>query len=76
MPIFEYECKECGSSFELLVLGASAPTCAKCGSAQLAKLISAPAPPGQSAALVRSARARAAREGHLSHYSAAERSRG
>lgn len=75
MPIFEFCCQACGAMSEQLVLGATKPTCELCGSEQLTKLISAAAPPGRSKALVRSARAQAAREGHLSNYSAAERSR-
>lgn len=75
MPIFEYKCSDCGQTCELLILGSSQAECAHCGSTQLTKLISAPAPKGQSGALVRSARAQAAREGHFSNYSAAERSR-
>lgn len=75
MPIFEYSCEACGEAFEQLVLGSSTPHCEHCGSERLKKLISAAAPPGRSAGLVRSARARAAREGHFSNYSASERSR-
>lgn len=75
MPIYDYTCDDCGTTFELLVLGSSQAECASCGSTKLTKLISAPAATGQSAALVRSARAQASREGHFSNYSAAERSR-
>lgn len=75
MPIYEYSCETCGQTSEQLVLGSSTPICEACGSASLKKLISAAAPPGRSAGLVRSARARAAREGHFSHYTPSERSR-
>ncbi|HEY6879295.1 MAG TPA: zinc ribbon domain-containing protein [Polyangiales bacterium] len=75
MPIYDFTCDACGKTFELVVLGSSEPECASCGSTKLTKLISTPAATGQSAALVRSARAQAAREGHFSNYSAAERSR-
>ena len=42
MPIFEYRCKDCGHTMELLQRGsaASPPRCEKCGSKALAKLIS------------------------------------
>ena len=75
MPIYEYSCEACGATSEQLVMGSSTPSCERCGSANLKQLISAAAPPGRSAGLVRSARAQAAREGHLSHYSPSERSR-
>ena len=75
MPIYEFSCEACGATSEQLVLGSSTASCERCGSEQLKKLISAAAPRGRSAALVRSARAQAAREGHFSHYSPAERSR-
>ena len=75
MPIFEYSCEVCGATSEQLVLGSSTPSCEQCGSEKLKKLISAAAPPGRSAGLIKSARAQAAREGHFSHYSPSERSR-
>jgi putative FmdB family regulatory protein len=44
MPIFEYECRACGHDFEALVLPTTpAPTCPKCQSADLEKLLSSPA---------------------------------
>jgi putative FmdB family regulatory protein len=75
MPIFDFKCQDCDQTIELVVLGSSTPVCSSCGSTKLTKLISVPAPQGKSAGLVRSARAQAAREGHLSNYSASERSR-
>ena len=75
MPIYEYSCEACGATSEQLVLGSTTPTCERCGSEKLKKLISAAAPAGRSAGLIRSARAQAARAGHLSNYSAAEKSR-
>ena len=44
MPIFEYACKKCGKEFEALVLKTTpAPSCPKCKSSELEKLISRPA---------------------------------
>ena len=44
MPIFEYACKKCGKEFEALVLKTTpAPSCPKCKSVDLEKLISRPA---------------------------------
>jgi putative FmdB family regulatory protein len=44
MPIFEYHCKECGTTYEKIVLNRDAPKppCPQCGSADPEKLISAP----------------------------------
>ncbi len=43
MPIFEYQCKKCGHVAEVLEkAGTNAKhTCAKCGSSEMAKLLSA-----------------------------------
>ncbi len=42
MPIYEYECRRCGKSFEELVMSSSQDVCCPgCGSAELDKLISA-----------------------------------
>ena len=41
MPIFEYKCKKCGAVFEFLVRGNSPkPSCPKCKSKSLEKLVS------------------------------------
>jgi len=42
MPIYDYRCRDCGTTFETLVLTESSPTCPQCGSASLGKLLSAP----------------------------------
>ncbi|MBS3783990.1 MAG: zinc ribbon domain-containing protein [Anaerolineae bacterium] len=42
MPIYEYRCVECGTTFEALVRGKRAVTCPRCGSSSLDKLLSAP----------------------------------
>ena len=42
MPIYEYECSACGHKFEKLVrIGADAPPCPDCASAEVRKLVSA-----------------------------------
>ena len=42
MPLYEYECKACGYEFETLIrTGDPTPTCTKCGSSQLEKLLHA-----------------------------------
>lgn len=40
MPLFEYECRECGHRFEALVQGKKRPACPECGSENLEKLLS------------------------------------
>ena len=43
MPLFDYECRACAASFELLVRGRDVPACPACGSAELERLPSLPA---------------------------------
>jgi putative FmdB family regulatory protein len=41
MPLFEYQCKRCGSTFEALIRpGAPSPSCPECHSGELEKLLS------------------------------------
>jgi putative FmdB family regulatory protein len=40
MPIFEYECRNCRSSFELLVRSDTSITCPACESARVVKKLS------------------------------------
>lgn len=75
MPLYDYQCRNCQLHFETLVRAGAAPVCPRCGSALLDKQVSAPAPPGRSKAIIASARKQAAREGHLSNYTAAERNK-
>jgi putative FmdB family regulatory protein len=47
MPIYEFECEECGVRFEELVAPDSVPpACSGCGSAQTRRLLSNVSPPG------------------------------
>lgn len=43
MPIFEYSCKGCGHTFEMLVMKATVPACPKCATVELERLVSLPA---------------------------------
>ncbi len=40
MPLFEYECTECGNKFEILVRGGEQPRCPKCGGDRVEKCLS------------------------------------
>jgi len=40
MPIYEYECGQCGERFELLLLNNTVPRCSSCQSQDLKQLLS------------------------------------
>jgi putative FmdB family regulatory protein len=42
MPLFEYECRDCGKPFELFVTAERVPACPGCHGANLAKRLSSP----------------------------------
>lgn len=73
MPIYDFHCKECERDFEALVRGSAAPACPECGSSQVEKLVSLPAPQGKTSGILARARTQAAREGHFSNYAPSER---
>lgn len=75
MPLYDYHCKTCDKTFELLVRSSTLPVCPSCGSGTIDKLVSAPIAPPRSPGIIASARKQAAREGHFSHYSRTERPR-
>lgn len=75
MPLHNYRCTGCGSEFETLVRGDDIPVCPQCGSQALERQIGAIAPDAKSKGILKEARAQAAREGHFSNYSKAERSK-
>jgi putative FmdB family regulatory protein len=43
VPIYEYECNDCGHAFEFLVRGEEKAVCPACGRAHLTRAMSAPA---------------------------------
>ena len=75
MPLHDFHCRKCDKTFERLVRSDTQIVCPACGSDQVDKLLSAPQPPGRSKAIIAAGRAAAAREGHFSIYSAAERAK-
>ena len=42
MPLFEYECRDCGRPFETFVTAERVPACPACHGSNLAKLLSSP----------------------------------
>ncbi|HEX5526942.1 MAG TPA: zinc ribbon domain-containing protein [Solirubrobacterales bacterium] len=47
MPIYEFECEECGARFEELTEVAAAAACPYCGSKRARRLYSQVSPPGR-----------------------------
>jgi putative FmdB family regulatory protein len=42
MPLFDFSCKACGHTFEVLVRGEVKPKCESCGSEEVERLLSLP----------------------------------
>lgn len=42
MPLFEYQCRDCGHQFEWLSRADETPECPACGRAKLTRLLSVP----------------------------------
>jgi putative FmdB family regulatory protein len=47
MPIYEFECEECGARFEELVVAGGASACPSCGAERTRRLYSEVSPPGR-----------------------------
>ena len=47
MPIYEFECEECGARFEELIAAGKAAACTACGSERTRRLYSEVSPPGR-----------------------------
>jgi putative FmdB family regulatory protein len=75
MPLFDFQCSACQAAFELLVRGDTVPTCKHCGSTAVERRVSLTSPQGTAQATIAAGRRLAAREGHFSNYSRAERAR-
>jgi putative FmdB family regulatory protein len=75
MPLYDYRCSACGQQFELLVRSSTVPACPHCAATALERLVSLTAPQGTSQAIISAGRRAAAKEGHFSHYSKAERAK-
>jgi putative FmdB family regulatory protein len=75
MPLYDYRCTACRAEFELLVRAGTVPACPHCGATRLERAVSRVAPAGKSAGIVAAGRRAAAKEGHFSNYSKAERAK-
>lgn len=75
MPLFDYHCPACGADFERLVRSDTVVACPSCGATQVERQVSRIAPAGTSAAILAAGRRAAAKEGHFSNYSKAERAK-
>ena len=74
MPLYDYRCNRCRAEFELLVRASTVPICPHCHASELERAaVSRIAPAGKIEAMRMSNRRQAAREGHFSHLSQAER---
>ncbi|MCF8482345.1 MAG: zinc ribbon domain-containing protein [Rhodospirillum sp.] len=72
MPLYSYHCKSCSDEFEQLVGSGETPTCPKCQSTDLARMLGSIAPMGKMKGFINEGRAQAAKEGHFSNYSKSE----
>ena len=75
MPLYDYRCTACGQQFELLVRSSTVPACPHCAATALERLVSLTAPHGSSQAIIAAGRRAAAKQGHFSNYSKAERAK-
>lgn len=75
MPLYSFHCPDCDKDVELLVGASETPICPSCGGQKMEQLMSRIAPDSKTRAIIQSGRAAAAREGHLSNFSASERKR-
>ncbi len=75
MPFYDFHCPACQHEFERLVRRDAVPACPACGHAAPQRRVCAPVAPGVSAGVLAAGRRAAAREGHFSHYSSAERAK-
>ncbi|HLN25992.1 MAG TPA: zinc ribbon domain-containing protein [Patescibacteria group bacterium] len=76
MPLYNYRCTSCETTFEMLVRSSDIPACPSCGSEALERQVSSLAPEAKLPGKIAEGRTQAAREGHFSNYKASERPKG
>lgn len=47
VPVYEFECEECGARFEELIAADAMAACSQCGSRRTRRLLSQVSPPGR-----------------------------
>lgn len=73
MPIYDFACRVCNKTFELIVSSSAEPLCPECGGQTLEKQLSLTASVAKVPGRLRAARGAAARAGHFSHYDRSSR---
>lgn len=63
MPLDDYRCQDCATTFEALMRGGQVPPCPACDSVRLDRCLLLSAVPGKTAGFVRKGSAQVAREG-------------
>ena len=69
MPLYSFHCADCDKDAELLVGMNDEPVCPACGGQKMERLMSRICPDLKTPGIIKSNRAAAAREGHLSNFS-------
>jgi putative FmdB family regulatory protein len=72
MPIYAFNCQDCGNDFETLVRSTDVPTCPSCSSERLQRQVAKICVEIKYPAIAMSWRRRAAREGDVSNFSKKE----
>ncbi|CAN5244134.1 zinc ribbon domain-containing protein [soil metagenome] len=67
MPLYDFHCPKCDNRIEVLARFSDIPACSHCDT-PMERQVSSIAPAGKSAEIMKSWRARAAREGHTSNF--------
>jgi putative FmdB family regulatory protein len=75
MPLYDYTCSACHQPFEQLVRTGTVPQCPNCQSRAVERGLSLTSPKGHSKSIIAAGRRAAAKAGHLSNYSSADRAK-
>ncbi|UZR27271.1 FmdB family zinc ribbon protein [Methylococcus mesophilus] len=75
MPLYDFLCRDCGQTSELLLKLSDTPVCPHCGGSNMEKQLAQIAPHMKTPGMLQKTRAQAAKEGHFSNYKPSERPR-